>query len=93
MTLQEEYRAQRERLATGYGFGDFIDMFAAPMEPPVFLSVRVRMEQAFHQLELRYRSTHPDITPEEIEAILMDAFADINQSLQQAHYFKQHTKV
>ena len=39
MTLQEEYRAQRERLATGYGFGDFIDMFAAPTEPPVFLSV------------------------------------------------------
>ena len=30
MTLQEEYRAQREKLATGYGFGDFIDMFAAP---------------------------------------------------------------
>ena len=44
MTRQEEYRAQRERLATGYGFGDFIDMFAAPMEPPVFLSVRVRRE-------------------------------------------------
>lgn len=44
MTLQEEYRAQREKLATGYGFGDFIDMFAAPTEPPVFLSVRVRRE-------------------------------------------------
>lgn len=44
MTLQEEYRAQREKLATGYGFGDFIDMFAAPMEPPVVLSVRVRRE-------------------------------------------------
>lgn len=38
MTLQEEYRAQREKLATGYGFGDFIDMFAAPTEPPVVLS-------------------------------------------------------
>ena len=44
MTLQEEYRAQREKLATGYGFGDFIDMFAAPTEPPVVLSVRVRRE-------------------------------------------------
>ena len=42
MTLQEEYRAQREKLATGYGFGDFIDMFAAPMEPPVFLSAAPR---------------------------------------------------
>ena len=39
MTLQEEYREQREKLATGYGFGAFIDMFAAPTEPPVVLSV------------------------------------------------------
>lgn len=88
MTLQEEYRMQRERLAAGYGFGDFIDLFAAPVEPPVFLATRTRMEQAFHQLELRYRSTHPDITPEEIETILMDAFSDINQALKQAHFHK-----
>ncbi len=88
MTLQEEYRMQRERLATGYGFGDFIDLFAAPMEPPVFLATRTRMEQAFHQLELRYRSTHPDITPEEIETTLIDAFSDINQALKQAHFHK-----
>lgn len=88
MTLQEEYRMQRERLATGYGFGDFIDLFAAPVEPPVFLATRTRMEQAFHQLELRYRSTHPDITPEEIETTLLDAFSDINQALKQAHFHK-----
>jgi len=88
MTLQEEYRMQREKLATGYGFGDFIDLFAAPVEPPVFLATRTRMEQAFHQLELRYRSTHPDITPEEIETTLIDAFSDINQALKQAHFHK-----
>lgn len=88
MTLQEEYRIQREKLATGYGFGDFIDLFAAPMEPPVFLATRIRMEQAIHQLELRYRSTSPDITPEEIETTLLDAFSDINQALKQAHFHK-----